>query len=364
MPTPLAVTSKAVRGRPGWRAAAMTLLALLTALGPLAPARAGAQSPADSIARWTTVMQTGTLAVRSAALTGLAAQPIGALPTETRRVLVAELNRVHQALLTGGALGGPEEDESLLSDYYQELVDVVARFGTLEAALALAPAVVVSGGVARRVAQFGDAAVAALLPLLARRYNEMSVLETLGLVWFWADSTGSPLSDRSRAQIVAALTAAAGSGIHRDLLGIEMALLEIGDPAFLPLARQVRDFAASQGPRDRFTVVGMEDGVIPKLNALAAARTPASLANGLARMIAAVCGTDAAGRRNGVCHAVTNEVAAASNHLAHGRTTPARNVLEGVGKKLDQAYADGAFNAGEHALLAGNVTMLRQRLAP
>lgn len=364
MPTPLAVTSKAVRGRPGWRVAATTLLALLSALGPLAAARAGAQSPADSIARWTAVMQAGTLAARSAALTGLGAQPIGALPAETRRVLVAELNRVHQALITGGSLGAPGEDESLLSDYYMDLVGVVAQFGTLEATVALAPAVVVSGGVARRVAQFGDAAVAALLPLLARRYNEMSVLETLGLVWFSADSTGSPLPDRSRAQIVAALTAAEGSGVHRDRLGLQGALQYINDPSFLPFAQRVRYFASTRGVLGRSTVVTMEDELIPSLTALAAARTPASLANGLARVIAAVCGTDAAGRRNGVCHAVTNDVAAASNHLAHGRITPARNVLESVGKKVDQAYADGAFNAGEHALLAGNVAMLLQRLVP
>jgi hypothetical protein len=356
----LAVARRLMCGRQVRRAAT----ALMFGMALLAPARAGAQTVADSIARWTASIRVGTLAARDTALTGLAALPAGALPAETRRVLVAELNRVHQAILSGAAIGAPGEDEELVGDYYMDLVGVVAGFGTQEAALALAPAVAVSGGVARRVARYGDAAVAVLLPLLARRYNEDDVLATLGLVWFWADSTGSPLSDRSRAQIVAALTAAAASGVHRDMLGLQGALEAIHDPAFLPFARHVRDVAATRGALGRSTVVTMEDDVLPPLTALAASRSPASLASGLARMVTAVCGTDATGRRNGACQSLTNDVAAASKHLTNGQTTPARSGFESVAKKIAKAYADGAFSDAEHALLAGNVAMVLQRLAP
>ncbi|MHB1311829.1 MAG: hypothetical protein ACYC3L_07405 [Gemmatimonadaceae bacterium] len=356
----LAVTWRTERSRPLGRIVAALSVALIL----LAPVRADAQVAADSVGRWTRAIQTGTLAARDSALTRLAALPAGALPSETRRILVAELNRVHQAILSGGAIGVPGEDEELVGDYYMELVGVVSGFGTKEAALALAPAVTVSGGVARRVARYGDAAVTVLMPLLERRYNEDDVLAALGLVWFWADSTGSPLSDRSRAQIIAALTAAAGSGVHRDMLGLQGALEEIHDPAFLPFARQVRDFAATRGVLGRSTVATMEDDVIPHLTALASSRSPASLANGLARMVTAVCATDAPGRRHGACESIANGVGAASNHVANGRVTPARNGFESVGRKIDKAYADGAFSAAEHALLGGNVAMVLQRLTP
>jgi hypothetical protein len=313
-------------------------------------------------------MQVGpTLAARDAALAKLASLSAATLPAETRRVLVAELNRVHLALKAGTAIGAAGEDEGAFSDYYTTLVLVVAAIETPEAALALVPAVAVSGGVARQVAQRGDTAVALLVQQLlsaSQPDEHAALLESLGLAWFWADSTGSPLSDRSRAQIVAALTAAGLSGAHDDMIGIQAALEKIRDPGFLPLAQRVYDFAATRGVLGRSTVVTMEDNVIPPLTALAASRSPASLASGLARMVTAVCGTDATGRRNGACQSLTNDVAAASKHLTNGQTTPARNGFESVAKKIAKAYADGAFSDAEHALLAGNVAMVLQRLAP
>lgn len=360
MPTALAVTRQ-LQQVCGFR---RTIGLLVVGLLCLTPTRTLAQVGVDSVAHWTATMQTGTLAARDAALAGLGALPLEALPAETRRVLVAELVRLNQALMTGSAVGAPGENEELIDDYYMALVGVVARFGTQDAALALAPAVTVSTGVSRRVARFGDAAVAALMPLLARRYNEDDVLETLGLVWFWADSTGSALTDSSRVQIVAALTRAAASGVDRDMLGLEGALLQIKDPAFLPLAEKIRSVAATQGARGRSTVVSMDDDVIPLLTSLATSRPPGALANGLARVILAVCGNEAAGRRNGACHSITNGVAAASKHLEKGQMKPARNGFESVGKKIDEAFADGAFTDAEHALLAGNVAMVLQRLVP
>lgn len=50
--------------------------------------------------------------------------------------------------------------------------------------------------------------------------------------------------------------------------------------------------------------------------------------------------------------------------LAKGQTTPARNVFTSVGKKIDDAFKAGAFSDAEHALLAGNVVMVLQRLTP
>ncbi len=312
-------------------------------------------------------MQMGTLAARDTALARLAALPVAVLPAETQRVLVAELNRVHQAIQAGTAPGAPGESEERFGDYYMTLVGVVANVDTPEAALALVPAVSVSGGVARRVAQLGDTAVALLIQQLqsvTQPDDHVALFQSLGLAWFWADSTGSPLSGRSRTQIVAALTAAGLSGVFSDMLGFELALLAIRDPGFLPLAQRVHDFAATQGVLGRSTVVTMEDEVIPKLTLLAASRSPAALASGLARLVTAVCGTDAAGRRQGACQSLANDIAEALRHLTDGQTTPARKGFESAAKKIDNAYADGAFNDAEHALLAGNVAMLLQRLAP
>lgn len=350
--------------RPTWRSS--LVVTLWSSL--LLPTTATAQASADSVKAWTVTMRVGpTLASRDAALAKLASLSAATLPAETRRVLVAELNRVHLALKAGTAIGAAGEDEGAFSDYYTTLVLVVAAIETPEAALALVPAVAVSGGVARQVAQRGDTAVTLLIQQLQRAEQpdeHAALLESLALAWFWADSTGSPLSDRSRAQIVAALTTVALSGSHDDMIGLQLALEWIRDPGFLPLAERVHDFAATRGVLGRSTVVTMEDDVIPSLTALAASRSPASLANGLARMVTAVCGADARGRRNGACQSIANGVVAASNHLVNGRTTPARNGFESVSKKIDKAYADGAFGDAEHALLAGNVTMVLQRLAP
>lgn len=347
-----------------WRSG--LVVALWSAL--LLPTTTRAQASADSVTSWTRTMQVGpTLAARDSALAKLASLPAATLPADTRRVLVAELNRVHVALRAGTAIGAAGEDEEPFSDYYTTLVLVVAAIETPEAALALVPAVAVSGGVARQVAQRGDTAVALLAQQLKSAVQpdeHAALLESLGLAWFWADSTGRPLSDRSRAQIVAAFSAAALSTAYADMVGMEVALRTIRDPGFLPLAQRVHAFASTQGVRGRGTVVSMEDDVIPPLTLLAASRSPASLATGLARMVTAVCGNDVTGRRNGACQSLANGVAAASNHLANGRTTPARNGFESVGRKIDQAYADGAFSDAEHALLAGNVAMVLQRLAP
>lgn len=356
------VRQPGLRHRARWYGAAVIM-----GLVALTPARATAQASADSVSSWTRTMQVGTLAARDTALAKLAEIPVTALPAATQRVLVAELNRVHQAMQAGTAIGFAGKSENLVRDYYTTLVLVVTAFDTRESALALVPAVAVSGGVSRQVAQLGDTGVTLLIQQLrgATQSDEhVGLLQSLGLAWFWADSTGSPLSDRSRAQIVSALTTAGLSPLLADMGGVELALEVIHDPGFLPLAQRVHDFAATQGVLGRSTVVTMAKDVIPSLTALAASRPPIALATGLARLVTAVCGTDAAGRRQGACQSLANDIAAASKHLADGQTTPARNGFDSVGTKIDKAYADGAFTDAEHALLAGNVAMLLQRLTP
>lgn len=329
---------------------------------------ASAQATADSMPIWTRTIQVGpSLAARDAALSKLASLRPTSLPAETQRVLIAELNRVHQVMKTGGTVSEPGQNSEAVAEYYDTLVMVVSAFETREAALALLPAVAVSAGVSASVVmQLGDTVVSLLVQQLGSATEDddhIAVLQTLGYAWFWADSLRSPMSDRSRALVTAALTNATGSGSVPDMLGVTLALETIRDPAFWPLAQQLHDVAVKVGYFGQGIERSTRVSRIPGLVALAASRSTASLATGLPRIVTAVCGNDAAGRRNGACQSIANDVAAASNHLSSGRTTPARNGFEGVGRKIDTAYADGAFSNAEHALLAGNVGMVLQRLA-
>lgn len=330
---------------------------------------AAAQATADSVPIWTRAVQVGpSLADRDEALQRLASRRRTSLPAETQRVLIAELNRVHQVMKTGGRVSDPDSDPEDFAEYYDTLVMMVSAFETREAALALLPAIAVSSSVSSSVVkQLGDTVVSLLVQQLGSTREDdehIAVLQTLGLAWFWADSTGGPLSDRSRVQIAAALSRGTVSGSVPEMMGVELALEAMRDPAFLPLAQKLHDIAAHAGLLAQGVEADTRFDRIPQLTALAASRSTASLAAGLSRIVTAVCGNDAAGRRHGACQSIANDVAAASNHLANGRTTPARNGFESVGKKIDQAYADGAFSPAEHALLVGNVAMVLQRMAP
>lgn len=334
----------------------------------LRPTIAAAQVSADSVPIWTRTVQVGpSFAARDAALSKIASLRPTSLPTETQRVLIAELNRVHQVIKTGG-VSDPGQDPEDCAATYDTLVMVVSALETREAALALLPAVAVSSGISASVVmQLGDTVVSLLVQQLSSTTegdDHIAVLQTLGYAWFWADSMRSPMSDRSRALLTAALTNTTNSGSVPDMDGVDLALQVIPDPAFLPLAQQLHDVAVKVGYFGQGIERSTRFDRIPGLAALAAARSPASLAAGLSRIVTAVCGNDAADRRNGACQSIANDVAAAIGHLAKGQATPARNDFESVGKKIDLAYADGAFSDAEHALLAGNVAIVLKRLAP
>jgi hypothetical protein len=282
-------------------------------------------------------------------------------------------------MLAGRPLSSEDEGE-LFTDYYMRLVNTVAALRTREAALALAPAVAVSGGVARRVARLGDAGVNAVLPLLARRYEESSMLQTLGLAWFWADSTHSPLSDRSRARIASAFTAAAASDSLRRILGVMTGARNAADPAFLPLLTSLRDRVDTVGGAGTVAASMITRTAIPELTRLAVARPVADLARGAARAITAVCAPreesdDERGQQGNheergqhghseTCAALAREFASVARGIQRGRTTEVRSDLTGLSRRVEQAFAGGELTRLERDVLAGNVSMLLARLAP
>jgi hypothetical protein len=349
------------RSANNWTNSRFRALGLAMALlgTPLSSMRAQA-SPA-SIAAWTSTLRSGSLQQRADALAHLLHSPVSALPPDTRDAFIAELNRLHVALVAGTPLTSPDQGE-LFTDYYMSLVNTVAELRTPEAALALAPAVAVSGGVARRVARLGDAGVDAVLPLLARRYEVSSMLETLGLAWFWADSAHAALSDLSRAHIVSAFTAFAASDSVDNILGMVAVLRNTADPAFLPLATSMRDRVDTLGAAEHVAASYIRTMVIPDLTARAAAMSTASFVNAANRILQAICTPTSPGRRNGACESMTNDMARARRFIAAGQLRDARTALATLSKHAENGFRADGLQELEYKLIAGDAELIAARL--
>lgn len=320
-----------------------------------------ALAQADSISIWTNALQSGDAAAKGAAVDGLSRVSTSALPPGTQQALLVELNRVHAAYLNGTDPGMPGTSEDH-GDYYMRLVGIVTDLRSQDAALTLVPAIEVSGTVKRRVARYGgDSAVVLLVDLIGRRNHPDDALETLGLVWFWSDSTGSTLSEASRGRIVLALTGAAATGDDADMLGVSAALLYMKDPAFLALAQNLRSVAAAHGATGAFTVQRLDRDVLPALTVAAAARSNAALVSAIPQLIAAACSTTSNTRRQGVCQSVANAVDNASKHFASGMLDQARQEYSTALDKLARAKDAGVISAPEYALMSGDISALLLR---
>jgi len=325
------------------------VLALLT------PA-ARAQVPAESLAVWTAELQSAGLMRRAAIVSKLVQGSPASLPPDTRDAAIGELNRINAALVEGRAIEGSESGE-VLGEYYIQLTSLVAGFRVPDADRALILAVAVSGGVQRRVAKLGDAAVPTLARMIERAYEPRAALQTMGLAWFWADSTAAPLADASRETIVRHFLAAGA----RDelLLGLAAALNDTRDPAFLPLARAVERRAV-----ERREIAGayLQLTTIPGLESAAARLTPADAAGRTLRAVRAFCTDAASSPRRGACESVQNDLATAVGHLQTGRREPARNALRAASRRSADALAIGAFTSDEHAIVLGGVEQILARL--
>jgi hypothetical protein len=272
------------------------------------------------------------------------------------------------------------DEGELFTDYYMELVGAVAEIRTPRAALALAPAVGVSNGVARRVARLGDAGVDAVLPLLARGYEASSMLETLGFAWFWADSTHAPLSDQSRARIASAFITAAASDSIESLFGVPRGIRNAADPAFLPLATAMAARVDTISAEGAIVASTLRSDVIPALTRLASTRSPADLARGAARAATALCtprGEDEAGERHQrndeergqhghseTCAAIARDFTSVARALQLAKATGARSDLLALRRRIEQAFSQHRLTTIERDLLAGNVSILLARLGP
>jgi len=342
------------------RALLTPVLLTVTATLAGAPSSGAAQAPAESIAVWTQQLQTATLADRLYGMGRLAGQRPQSLPAATQQAIVAELSRINDALennvpIDGATELGPEG----FGEYYLDLARTARSLGTPEANRALILSVGVSLGIQRRVARLGDAAIPSLAHMIDQRYEPQGALETLGLAWFWADSTSAPLSNASRLVIVRELFAASHNPDPDFSAGIGAALRWIGDPAFLPLAQAITDQAQASGN------VFLGYYKIETLPALTAALTrlgPLASTVRTRRLLGVLCSGTVSGPRQGACESLANELDAAIAHLQAGRTRPAANVLEAVAHRADDAVAIGALTQDEATLIAGGARQVIARL--
>ncbi|HLM67580.1 MAG TPA: hypothetical protein VK358_08645, partial [Longimicrobium sp.] len=282
------------------------------------------------------------------------------LPDAARRAVIDAFLVLNHQLRSEAPIPGIEElGYEDLGEYYLSLATMVYAFDTPAARLALAQSAGGSAGMQRRAARAGDEAI----PLLAERirdgYEPGDALETMAFAWFWADSTGAPLSERSRGIILDHLFAASRGNGYELLRSLPVALGHARDPLLLPLARET---LARLGAGEQAVWSEMANEAIPAMEA-AASRMPAeALAGRLNRSVGAICSDAAPGARNGACRAMRNLAETARGHIRAGRTGPASEVLSALTARAAQALAAGALSADEHALIRGGATLLRDRV--
>lgn len=335
-------------------------LCLALVLSAAAMPCAGAQAPGDSVAAWTAALQSGTLPQRIAAMSSLA--PLGAqLPAGTQVAVLAELERVSQAMLSGAPIpGAADAGSEAFGEYYVNLAATAGTFRTPTADRALVPAVGVSAGIQRRVARLGDEGIPQLAAMIVADYQPADALETMGLAWFWADSTGAPLSDQSRRTILSTLFAAA-SGSPELKSGLDGALRNMNDGALLPFATEIVRRALAANDMD-IDVGYLNTRVIPALRTAASGVSTTDLARRTRRLVVSLCAGVTSGPRQGACQSLTNQLDNAINQLASGQNGPARNVVQALIARADHARSDGAITDLEYSLIVGDAQLILARL--
>jgi len=325
----------------------------LCALGAVsfcwAPARA--QTLADSVAAWTTTLESGTLSQRVTAVGHLAHVQLAELPPTTRSALIAELSRLNDAMLNDQPIDGAADlGGEGFGEYYLSLATTVAQFNTDEANRALILSVGVSLGTERKAAELGDEAVPVLADMIDHHYQAGDAVETLALAWFWSDSTGAPLSDASRRTIIRRLTQGTHSDSFDVRLSTETALEQIRDPGFLPLARSYETRIA--GPEPNIArLVRIE--AIPSLEQAAASLTRAQQLDRTGRILTLLCGAPDSAPPAAICAALTAQLDSAHDLLALNTLDEALIHLDRLATAVDEAVTAGALTADDSTFIAG-----------
>lgn len=331
------------------------LVCLATAM-MLHATNVGAQTTTDSLPIWTSWVQSGSSVQKSRAIARLSEVPVALLPQSTQSVMIAEAERLNTARMS--LPSGSVEDPG--GDYYMSVVLAVARLETPAAYRAIIPGVGISRSIAERVALLGDEAVPELKALLARHSDPDATLATLGLVWFWADSTGAPLSAASRASILDALIDAYPDTSFQSQLGLSSALSTAGDAAMLSLAVSAEaKLRAAGGP---LTYVANEmSEVVSDLERRETKLSSGMIVRRLERNVRAVCANRRAPQQ-GTCSSLAQIVSEVARQIDNGRTAPARQGLDSMVGIAQRAHADGVLTDASYALVGGTAERLLRHL--
>jgi hypothetical protein len=320
-----------------------------------------AQVPADSAAAWAELLKSGTLVERVEAAGKLAAEDPVSLPASAQEAVVAELDRINEALLYDSPIEGLDElDSEGFGEYYLDLATMAYHFGNPEADRALIRSVGVSRGIQRRAARLGDEAIPVLAEMIERDYEAAGALEAMGLAWFWADSTGAPLSDVSRRRILEHITGATRSDRYSLRRAASTTLELTGDPGFVGYAEHFRESALAAG--DRLIAADLESDAIPALEAAADALEPDELAARSQRLLRLICETAAAGPKAEACLSLEERFDDALDSLRAGRVAGAREALRSIVERAGESAAAGTLSADEEALIVGGARWAIRRI--
>lgn len=314
---------------------------------------AGAQTSPDSVATWSAALSSGSLQERATAAANLA--QVSPLPASGQRAVLNELERLNAQRRIAGTRWADD-----VWEYWMALVQSAAGIPTDEARVALVPALSVSPGVARRVARGGDVVVPLIIERLVDRHDADRALVTLGYAWYWADSTGSPLTDASRGRILNTWIAAAGDTAFELRLGLSDALDAAGDATLLPLAELLQRQTAGQPGPD---VLGGDIAhAVSHLRALVGKMSTGDLVARTERTYRLLCMDAPVARRRGYCNQLVNDFREVARHIERGQVEPARNGLASLQKSADRVFADGVLATVEHGLVVGNLALVTSRL--
>lgn len=323
-----------------------------------APSSSAQQAP-DSISVWTQKVRTGTLTEKAVAVDALLDVPAASLTGDAGNAIVDELNRVVGAMRTGTPGTSPDTADDH-GNYFASVATLVARLDTPEAALALVPAIGISRGIQRRVARRGDLVVGPLVQAALEVPAQVDALETLGLVWFWSDSTSAPLSISSRSLMLTSWLNAAQQDSGSALLGLAGAVQLAADPSLTPLLDAAALTASRAGAFGQFVLSTVIQPALVTLRARQTTQSSLDLIEATQRLHAAMCDGAADGRR-GLCESTANTLEVGARHLREGRLVPARNVLEGVLDAYRRTRDKGAISDAEYALVTGSLGALLAR---
>jgi hypothetical protein len=284
--------------------------------------------------------------VRAQAVSALGTLDVSILPQATRTKLIGLLESDAASPLPERP---DDSGDSAKGEERIQLVRLVTRLGDARAARGLAlGGIAVSEAAQRLVASQGDAA----LPLLLESErvdttNRSSAAMTRALM---LGEYGSRLSAAGRLEATAEIfrVASVDGPTFADAAEIARLLSSV------PVLEQL---AAAEEPGIVKSVLVRELGLLSDLRARSSV---SAVLSDLTQSVAAIC-DGAQGARLGACQAITTNLATAANHLAEGRTTPLRNVMNSIAQRASDAARQGAFAAWEGTLVSGTAAYLAAR---